>query len=170
MKKSTILMLVVIYVVAFFVVGLFGVSLRAHYKVNYVSEIIVKPLETTEVVEHTGAGGHEVEEILNEEDPEHARYNRTYRYAAAYTPGLVLGFRVQVKPDNSTYDKFETLYTEKPNTYTIETKENSNDVYIHMLKKGTVILRFQSTDANRTETVLQVTVFKEGTVLKDIAK
>ena len=165
MKKSTILMLLIIYVVAFFVVGLLGVSVSAHYHVNYVTEIIVEPLKETHVIEYTQAGGHSREEIVSDHDKSHARYNRKYNYCTTFEPGLILGFRVQVKPDNSTYDKYETIYTEKPNTFTLEQSGDST-IYIHMLKKGTFTLRFQSTDGNRTETELKVTVFKEGTVLE----
>ena len=52
MKKSTILMLIVIYVVAFLVVGFFGVSISGHYNVNYVTEILITPLEGTVLNEH----------------------------------------------------------------------------------------------------------------------
>ena len=167
MKKSTILMLVVIYIVAFFVVGLLGVSIRSHYQVNYVEELLVKPLEETQEIlqEDVENGGHSVEEIKNEEDVDHIRYNRKYTYRTVYQADLVLKFKIQVMPENSTYNKFETEYTEKPNIFTVDVNDDST-VYIHVKKKGVINIKFLSTDANRTESDLYITVFKEGTVLK----
>ena len=157
-------MLVIIYILAFFIVGLFGITVQAHYHVNYVTEITVEPLKDTPIVEYKLAGGHTREELVNEQDPDHDRYNRVYRYCAAYEPGLILGFRIQVQPENSTYGKFETIYTEKPTVFELERKDEST-IYLHIHKKGSINLIFQSTDGNRTETQVQITVFKEGTNL-----
>ena len=159
MKKSTILMILVIYVVAFLVVGFLGVSISGHYNVNYVAEILITPLEGTVLNEHVENGGHTVEPIINEQDPDHARYNRVYRYETDFEPGLILGFRVQVKPDNSTYSNYMLSYTEKPNSYEVEDKKDESKVYIHIYKAKSYTLTFQSTDGNRTTTKLIVTLF-----------
>lgn len=167
MKKSTILMLVVIYIVAFFVVGLLGVSIRSHYQVNYVEQLLIKPLEETEKIlqEDVENGGHSVEEIKNEEDVDHVRYNRIYTYRTVYQADLVLKFKVQVMPENSTYNQFETAYTQKASLFTVDVNDDST-VYIHVKKRGVINIKFLSTDANRTESDLTIYVFKEGTVLK----
>ncbi len=156
MKKSTILVLLLIYIVSFFVVGLIGVSIRSNYQVSYVSEILITPLEGQVINEMEP--GHTTKEISNPEDPDHIRYEHSYNYETDYEPNLIVKFKVQVKPDNTTYNTFETIYS-KSSLYLITVNED-NTVFIAVYDSYTNIeLTFQSSDGNRLQTTLRLMVF-----------
>ena len=130
MKKSTILILVVVYVIAFFIVGLMGMQLRAHYEVNYVNEIRITPFEESGLVERAPVT---TEKYGKEDDPEHLRIVHEYSYKVKYTSGLVLKFNVEVIPDNSTYRDFKFSYPENsPCTFT---KNEDSTIFVTEIKK-----------------------------------
>lgn len=156
MKKSTILLLIVIYIAAFFIVGLVGISIRSNYKVSYVSEILLTTLEGQKIEEMEP--GHIRKEIKNPEDPDHIRYENQYNYQTDYEDNIIVKFKVQVKPDNTTYSTFETIYQES-DLYKV-TVNTDNTVYIAVYSPYTNIdVTFQSSDGNRLQTNLRLMVF-----------
>ena len=152
MKKSTILLLIVVYIAAFFIVGLIGISLRSHYEINYVSEIIVEKMEGQPNLELNRL---EREEIVSKDDPDHARYNNSYVCDVDYVKDLVLKFKVSVKPDNSTYSTFSIDNLPKESIATI-VKNVDSTVFVYVHKPLTFSFEFTSADGNNLVSKVQV--------------
>ena len=152
MKKSTILFLIVVYIAAFFVVGLIGISLRSHYEINYVTEILVEKMDNQPNLELAKS---EREEIVSKDDPDHARYNNSYVYDVDYVKDLVLKFKVTVKPDNSTYSTFTIDNLPKETIAKVEKNEDST-IYVHVYKALTFSFQITSTDGNNLISKVQI--------------
>ena len=141
MKKSTILILVVVYVIAFFIVGLMGMQIRSHYEVNYVNEIKVVPFEESGLVERSPT---KTETYGKEDDPEHLRIVHEYNYRVDYHAGLVLKFNIQVIPDNTTFRDFKFTYPE--NSPCKFTKNEDSTIFVtDIVKYGSFKTELQFT-------------------------
>ena len=130
MKKSTILILVVVYVLAFFVVGLMGMQIRAHYQVNYVNEIKVTPFEESGLVESSPV---QTETFGSQDDPEHLRIVHEYNYKVKYVEGLIIKFHIEIVPDNSTLKEFKLSYPE--NSPCVFTHNEDSTVFVSDIVK-----------------------------------
>lgn len=138
MKKSTILLVVVVYIVAFFVVGFFGIQVRSFYSVNYINEILVTPHEQTNVVlekdERVTQG--------DESDLKSYRVTHDYLYTVNYTAGMTLVFNVEIIPDNSSISEYQWDHDENSefkenNFYKIEKDSVDKTITISIKKKIT---------------------------------
>lgn len=152
MKKSTILFLLVVYIAAFFIVGLVGISLRSHYEINYVTEILVEKMDNQPNLE---LSKHEREEISSKDDPDHARFNNSYVYDVDYVSGLVLKFKINVKPDNSTYSAFSVDNLPKETIAKIDKNEDST-VFVRVFKPLTFSFQITSSDGNNLTSKVQI--------------
>lgn len=119
MKKSTILLVIVVYIVSFFIVGFMGIQLRSAYSVSYINEIRVEPTEQTEVTLK------EDKKVTHgdESDPKTYSVTHDYKYFAMYKKGMSLVFNVIIVPENSTVSEYQ--WDHDPDS---EVKEN--DFYI----------------------------------------
>lgn len=151
MKKSTILLVLVVYIISFFIVGLLGISIKSNYEMNYVNEILVTPME-----EQIGLVevSHERVELTQNVDEEYRRFENSYTYSIDYQKGLVVKLRVKVVPDNSTYTKFD-LVTEPSDYISFEIKDETL-VYITFNKRRAANFTLESTDGNKTPTNVSV--------------
>lgn len=152
MKKSTIFLVILVYIVAFFAVGLFGIAIRSNYEMNYVNEILVEMMdEQPTLVEKS----HErVEKTQNITDDAYRRYENSYSYTIDYEQGVVAKFRVKVLPTNSTYSNFSIIY-EDSETIKYE-KVDETLVYVTFLKKRTASFTLESSDGNKTQTKVSI--------------
>ncbi len=121
MKKSTILMLVVIYIAAFFIVGLLGIQLRTHYHVDYLNEILITPFEESHLVETK----HPEHVLINEGQEiseDKYRYTNSYEFKTTtnYSADMVLKFRVNLVPDNTTFSDYKLQEGDAKGMYKIE--------------------------------------------------
>lgn len=152
MKKSTILVILAVYIIAFFVVGLLGISIRSNYSVNYVNEIQVTEVENQPYLTLTNHEREEKKEI-EEED---TKYYNTYTYRVAYQENIIAKFKVRLLPDNTSYTKFNVYYTESAR-YSVDVLDNEF-VYVTFLKsKTTASIMLESTDGNKTYSTLNIT-------------
>ena len=114
MKKSTILLLVVVYVLSFFIIGLLGNSVRSY-------DPVYEP-EAIELVD--------VEEkmtLKNDITKDGELYNYWYVYRG-YTMGSVVRIKANVKPDNSTYP-YVTFVKDAQNTsFVMETHATNENI------------------------------------------
>lgn len=133
MKKSTILMLVVIYIVAFFVVGLMGIQLRSHYHVEYLNEIQVTPFEESQLVlkDFKQVQINEGQDVGEEKK----RLQNTYEYetTTTYSADMVLKFYVKLIPENTTIDEFKLDY-ESSGMYEIVQNQDKT-LFVQNIKK-----------------------------------
>lgn len=123
MKKSTILMLIVFYIIAFFVVGLKGMELRSHYQVSYINEILVEPFEEIGMTLTE-----DIRTDLNEEEEKESlkRYTHDYKYRINYTEGMVIKFDVKLVPSNTSISEFQFYMDEQYQKICTPTIDNSD--------------------------------------------
>lgn len=152
MKKSTILLLLVVYVVSFFLVGLLGVSIRSNYILNYVNEITVELMEDQPNIRETK---HERVDLTENADEEHKRYENTYNFFTRYQENLIIKFRVKVLPVKSTYSNF--TFTTKEDEYIEYEIKDETLIYITYKARGTTMFTLESQDGNKTQTTVTVT-------------
>lgn len=158
MKKSTILFLVVIYIAAFFVVGLIGISIRSHYQMNYVSEITVEKMGNNSTLVLRDDDGFKQEEIVSVDDPDHARYNNFYHYNVDFEPNMVLQFKVVVKPDDSTYSDFDIFAKSKETVGKVE-KNDDSTIYVYIYKARDFVFDIVSTDGNKVTSEVKISAW-----------
>lgn len=117
MKKSTILLLVVVYIVSFFIIGLLGQAIRGYNEQIYPTSIVLedpdnKTIVTTDVKdESTG-------ELLFD-------YNFVYRN---YTNGANFRIKATVKPENSTWPNVSFTKDGDNLSFDIQTHEDNSAV------------------------------------------
>ena len=91
MKKSTIIVLIVVYIVSFFLIGLLGQAVRAYNPIVYP--------ESIELYEPDGIATLQ----RDVKDPEHKDeilYNYYY-LVRHYQEGMSITIKAEVKPDNT---------------------------------------------------------------------
>lgn len=156
MKKSTILFLIVVYIASFFIVGLIGISIRAHYSVDYVTEILIEKMDNQPTLTlKEGEEGYRREEIVNPDDPEHARYNNYYGYDVDYVKDLVLQFKITVKPDSSTYSSFTVTPKTSENIGKVVVNEDST-IYVYVYKRKNISFDVVSNDGNNVTASVEI--------------
>ena len=111
MKKSTILLLVVVYILSFLLVGLLGHSLRNYNPTYYPEEIILEVTDEKTTI-HRNQQGYD--------------YYFTHR---KYVPGSSVRIRAVVKPDNVSADyKAVDFFKDAGNTtFSLQTHETNPD-------------------------------------------
>lgn len=87
MKKSTIFLLILVYIVSFIIVGLFGIQTRAYDEIIYVESIKLKAVNSENIVE------------------KYDKPTETYKFTTYYTEGLVVQLKAEVLPANTTYSE-----------------------------------------------------------------
>ena len=129
MKKSTIFLLILVYIASFIIVGLFGIQTRAHNEIIYVDSITLKAVD---------------------EDNVQSKYNETknlYTFVTYYEENLIVKLKAEVLPANATNAAV------KVNVSTdLATFEIVEDVFINITIKeggyGTIEFDVVSTDGN----------------------
>lgn len=164
MKKSAILLVILVYALAFFIVGFYGMQVKSHFHVDYLSSIEVQEsvLATDEpkmtMIKHT-------QTLVNEEQEtteERKRYQNYYEFETVvpYSEDLVLKFDILLKPTNTTYDDYK-LWPSTAKSYVAE-KQDDGKVFITNIKKMTGITakaEFTVEDLTNNKTITQVKVY-----------
>lgn len=139
MKKSTILMLVVIYIVAFFVVGLIGIQLKSHYHVEYLNEIQIEVFDEDQPLKQTNFETRQLNEGQEISEDRRRTENKYEFVTTSYRSDMVLKFKVVLIPENTSVTGF-SLYCDENNKdesvrmYTV-VKNDDNTVFIKNIKK-----------------------------------
>lgn len=133
MKKSTVLLLIAVYIIAFFVVGLRGMELRSHYQVSYINEIQVIPFE-----EMGMTLTEDIKTDLNKDEAKESlkRYTHDYKYRINYADNMVLKFDVKLIPSNTTISEFQFYMDETYLKMCTPTVDNSDKtIFISNISK-----------------------------------
>ena len=83
MKKSTIFLILLVYIASFVIVGLFGIQVRAHNEIVYVENISLTPINQEALVNY-----------------KYDETNKKYTFIAYYEDGLVIQLKANVTPAN----------------------------------------------------------------------
>lgn len=163
MKKSTILLLVIVYIVAFFVVGLRGMELRSHYHVSYINEIQVIPFEEIGMTL-----SQDIRTDLNEEETDETRkrFTHEYKYRVNYADDLVLKFDVKILPSNTTINEFQFYMDEayrKMSTPTIDNSDKTiflSNIDKPILSKSEIKFTVSDSQMNGVTSTVSITIKK----------
>ena len=117
MKKSTILLLVVVYILSFFIIGLLGHSIR-----NYNPEIYPESLTISEPDKRTEMSKDVVDEETNE-----LLYHYYFVYKN-YKSGESVRIKADVKPDNTNWPTAEYKKDESDTSFKIETNATNPNI------------------------------------------
>lgn len=85
MKKSTIFLLILVYIVSFIIVGLFGIQTRAYDEIIYVESITLKAVSGANVTE------------------KYDEKRNLFTFLTYYDDNLVIQLKAEVLPANSPY-------------------------------------------------------------------
>ena len=139
MKKSVVLIISLIYIIAVVVVSLIGVKIKGVDEKIYVDHITISDPDN-------GARMTELDPSLVDED---------YYFTTTYQEGLVVRVKAQVYPENSSWPNVTYFYDTENTIFSIEQGE-SNIANIYFLKRGTAIFTVESTDGNKIQTTVRI--------------
>ena len=117
MKKSTILLLVLVYIVSFFVIGLLGHSIR-----NYDPEIYPESIEIIDPDNRTT-----VSKDTTDPDTGELLYNYYFVYKN-YKSWDSVRIKANIKPDNCTYPDVKFTKDISDTSFKIETNETNPNI------------------------------------------
>ena len=92
MKKSTIFLIILVYIVSFVIVGLFGIQARGYNEIIYVESITLRAVDE--------------ELVQSKYKPE----SQSYTFMTYYEDNLVVKFKAEVLPANATNKKVKLSY------------------------------------------------------------
>ena len=148
MKKSTIFLLILVYIVSFIIVGLFGIQTRAYDAIIDVESITLK------AVEGTGVTG------------EYDSRQNLYKFRTYYEDNLIVQLKAEVLPANTTYKAVKVVADTELATF-----EVVEDVFINIAVKeggsGVVEFSVASTDGKDLTVHAKLLIFMEDIYEKD---
>lgn len=133
MKKSVILTIAVIYILAIVIVGFLGIKMKVYNEKVYVKDIIVLTDGYQEYTDDTNVGKDKIEKGIN------GYIKNTFK------EGLKVEIKCQVIPDNATEKKLDYTYLKKDESYIITIQDDGTAV-IEFKKPGVLLLTVNSTD------------------------
>ena len=115
MKKSTILLLAIVYIVSFLLVWLLGQAVRAYDPVVYPTSIeLVEPDGRAKLIENP-----------SEETKKQFEY---YYVVNPYHEGMSISMKATVKPDNTNFPNVSFIYDESNTSFNLRTKEDDPSI------------------------------------------
>ena len=141
MKKSTILLVLLTYIISFFLVGIFGIAIRGFKKDVYVERInIICPEQ-----------GLTIEDLTDKtQDP-----ITEYKFRTQFKDGgITVLLKGEVVPEDATEKDFSVEYDSNQTVYTIEIV----DIYyiqLHFNEKGTAKFSVVSNDGTNVRSSVQ---------------
>ena len=145
MKKSTILVVALVYIVSFLIVGLFGMSIRALEKDVYVEKINITCLEQ----------GINIEDLTDYNQEPDFDNPFLYKFRTDFNEGLTVQLKAEVLPIETTYKNIILSYSQEQTVFSAEIV----DVYyinVHFNEKGTSRLSVKSTDGKDYTVSIQI--------------
>ena len=118
MKKSTILLLVIVYIASFLIVGFLGQAIKGYDPVYYP--------ESIELSEPDGLASKVNKDVKDQKTGE-ILYNYYY-VVTSYQDGMSFRLKAQVKPDNCSYPLVSYFKDDSDVSFNLITKENDSSV------------------------------------------
>ena len=118
MKKSTIIVLVIVYIVSFFLVGLLGQAVRAYDPVIYPESIVLVEPDGVATVQTN---------VKDPNDPSKVLYDYYY-LVNSYQHGMSITLKATVKPDNTSFPNVSYVKDETNTTFNLTTKNEDPSV------------------------------------------
>ncbi len=118
MKKSTIIVLVIVYIVSFFLVGLLGQAVRAYDPVVYPESIVLVEPDGIATVQTDVKDPNNSSKILYD----------YYFVVNPYQHGMSVTIKATVKPDNTSFPNVSYIKDESNDTFNLVTKASDPSV------------------------------------------
>ena len=137
MKKSTIFLILLVYIASFIIVGLFGIQVRAHNEIIYVENISLT--------------------AVNQEALVNSRYDeeeKKYKFIAYYEEGLVIQLKANVTPANATNNAVKASYDSEIAEITIV-----DSVFININVKDSGALEFSIVSTDGLDLTVNATLY-----------
>ncbi len=139
MKKSTVIIVTITFVLSVVLVGIFGMQMM-----SYNTRIYVEKITPTAIISSTG----ETAEILHSEDREGNELPDDYYAVLHYVEGLVVRIDYEVTPADATDNRVEL----KINNLAEDNPQAELDgMNINILRTGSLRLNFRASDGTGTE-------------------
>ncbi len=144
MKKSTILALVIVYIVSFLVVGLLGIAIKGYNPIIYVDDIVVSDPDNGAFMKYRGQFE-----------------NFDYYYTSVITENhATMRIMAQAKPENTNYPNLD-FEVENDENYEFKIEEGKYGIVsFQNLIKGTPVtcrITIKSTDGKKLQKVVGIT-------------
>lgn len=137
MKKSAILMIIIVYVIAFFAVGLLGLQIRANFNVDYLNEIKVEEFVLPSDQPKLKLRSYKQVALNEEQDvpDDRKRFQNAYEFETIvpYDASMVLKFNINLVPENTTFNDYK-LWPNNAKSYVVE-KQPDGKIFIKNIEK-----------------------------------
>ena len=114
MKKSTILLLVIVYVLSFLVIGLLGQAVRAYDPVIYPESLEITEVDNIATVQKDVSFG--------------TRKYDYYFVIRNYQEGTAVRLKAVVKPENTSYPNVDFIKDQTDTSYNLDTNETKSSI------------------------------------------
>lgn len=148
MKKSVIMMILVVYIASLCVVGFFGSKIVVHDKTVPVEDIICK---TEGVILTKDATNPKVRSYADANDPQNDLGKAVeYYYETTYKKGLKIALTFETIPDNSSLKGVEFSFDKNTDLYKHETQDGGKTLVLEFLEDepARVFITVSSKDKN----------------------
>ena len=147
MKKSTILLVVAVYIVSFLIVGFFGIQARGYFKDVYVEDIKLICPEQTVKVEDMG--------VQKDDSTGEEYYFFKTKYQSNEGQGIKVVFKAEVYPLETSFKAINVIYDDGQSAYSATIVD---DYYIHLQINKKAMCRFsvESTDGKKFQKEVRV--------------
>lgn len=123
MKKSTIFLLVLVYIASFLIVGLFGISVKSYDSIQYIESILIE-IPTTQVENVTPTIG---KEVKDDNIDRHMIYTIRFNYIEKDLDGkinTVVRLKASPYPSNSTTTGLRLQVPEESSVASVTQEDN----------------------------------------------
>ncbi len=147
MKKSTILLVAVVYIISFIIVGFFGISARGYFKDVYVEDIKMICPEQAVKVDNMGT--------ITDPDTGKDYYYFKTKFAKNDGAGIKVIFKAEVYPLETSFKAINVVYDESQTVYSATIVD---DYYIHLQINKVGMCRFavESTDGKKLQREVRI--------------
>lgn len=137
MKKSVIITIAVIYIIAIFVVGFIGMEIKVANELVPVENIIC------------------VSEGVKKPTSLDAGYD--YVINKNYVEGLKVEIKCQILPDNATQKKLDYIYDDTKTSYQV-TVNDDGTAFVEFFEGGSATIRVKATDNDGVSIIIKINV------------
>lgn len=155
MKKSVVMMILIVYIASLCVVGFFGAKIVVHDKTVPVEDIIWKTEYLDPQKEKFGltkdAANAKVRSYANADDPANELHRVVeYYYETTYKPGLRVVLTFETIPSDSSLKGVEYTFDKKDADFTSETVDNGKTLVLTFLEDelSQIFITVSSKDKN----------------------
>lgn len=148
MKKSTIFLVAVVYIVSFIIVGFFGISIKGYFEDIYVEEIRITCPEQ----------GVTIRDATDYDDVDEAGHVRSYDFRTFFENkegnGMEILLKAEVYPLNTSFKNVDVVYDEDQSSY--KPRVEGSYIHVEIYKSSVSSFAVQSTDGKKYQVRVKI--------------